>query len=95
MIQGGSLVNKDVPPYVMAARQPIQFCGINSVGLNRRGFSKEQIENIQQIYRLVYMSKMNTTQALVKVEEEIAPCAEKDLIVEFIRSSERGIIKGA
>lgn len=95
MIQGGSLVNKDVPPYVMAARQPIQFCGINSVGLSRRGFSKEQIENIQQIYRLIYLSKMNTTQALQKVTEEIPDSEEKDIILRFIQESERGIIKGA
>ncbi len=95
MIQGGSLINKDVPPYVLAARQPIQFCGINNVGLSRRGFSKEQIERIQQIYRIVFLSKMNTTQALQKVMDEIPESAERETILQFIQSSERGIIKGA
>lgn len=94
MIQGGSLINKDVPPYVMAGRQPVQFSGINTVGLSRRGFSKEQIENIQQIYRLIYLSKMNTTQALRKVAEEIPDSEEKDTVLRFIQESERGIIKG-
>ena len=95
MIQGGSLINKDVPPYVMAGRQPIQFCGINTVGMGRRGFTNGQIENIQQIYRLIYLSKMNTTQALEKVLQEIPQSDERDRIVDFVRSSERGIIKGA
>ncbi len=95
MIQGGSLINKDVPPYVLAARQPIQFCGINTVGLGRRGFTKEQIESIQQIYRIVYQSNLNTTHAVEKVAEEIPVSEERNVILRFIRESERGIIKGA
>lgn len=95
MIQGGSLINKDVPPYVLAARQPIQYCGINTVGLGRRGFSKEQIDSIQQIYRLLYMSKLNVSQALERIEAEVPQSAERDSIVRFVRESERGVIKGA
>lgn len=95
MIQGGSLIHKDVPPFVLAAREPTQFCGINSVGLGRRGFTKEQIDAIQQTYRLIFMSKLNVSQALEQVEQEVAPCAERDLIVDFIKTSPRGIIKGA
>ncbi len=94
MIQGGSHVNKDVPPFVMAARDPIQFCGINSVGLGRRGFTKEQVETIQQVYRLVYMSKMNMSQAVEKVLADMPQSAERDLIVNFIKESPRGVIKG-
>ena len=94
MIQGGSHVNKDVPPFVMAARDPIQFCGINSVGLGRRGFTKEQVETIQLVYRLVYMSKLNMTQAVEKVLAEVPQSAERDLIINFIKESPRGVIKG-
>ena len=94
MIQGGSHVNKDVPPYVLAARDPIQFCGINSVGLGRRGFTKEQVETIQQAYRTIFVSKLNISQALEKVMTEMPQSVERDLIVDFIKSSPRGVIKG-
>ncbi len=94
MIQGGSHVNKDVPPYVLAARDPIQFCGINSVGLGRRGFTKEQVEAIQQAYRTIFVSKLNISQALEKVMTEMPQSVERDLIVDFIKSSPRGVIKG-
>ena len=94
MIQGGTHVNKDVPPYVIAARYPVQFCGINSVGLERRGFTKEQVETIQQAYRLIFMSKMNITQALERVLADMPASPERDLIVDFIKTSDRGVIKG-
>lgn len=94
MIQGGSLIHKDVPPFVLAAREPTQFCGINSVGLARRGFTKEQLDSINQVYKLVYMSKLNITQALDQVLAEVPQSAERDLIVDFIKTSPRGVIKG-
>lgn len=94
MIQGGSKINKDVPPFVTAAREPLQYCGINSVGLNRRGFTKTQIETIQQVYRLVFMSGLNMSQAAERVLADVPACEERDLIVHFIRSSPRGVIKG-
>ena len=95
MIQGGSKVNKDIPPYIIAAREPIQYCGINSIGLNRRGFTREQINTIQDVYRFVYSPLYNTTQALQHAEEELPKCQERDLILEFIKESPRGIVKGA
>ena len=94
MIQGGSKVNKDVPPYAVVAREPIAFCGINSVGLNRRGFTPEQIHTIQEVYRIIYNSGLNTTQALAKVEAEMPASPERDMIVNFVKASPRGIIKG-
>jgi len=94
MIQGGSLINKDVPPYVLAAREPTQFCGINSVGLGRRGFTKEQLDAIQQTYRLIFMSKMNISQAVEQVLKEVPQSTERDTIVDFIKNSPRGVIKG-
>ena len=93
MIQGGSKVNKDIPPYVIAAREPIAFCGINSVGLNRRGFTPEQIHTIQEVYRLVFNSGLNTSQALDKIEATLPQSAERDTIIQFIKQSTRGIIK--
>lgn len=94
MIQGGSRTSKDVPPFAIAAREPITFCGINSVGLNRRGYTAEQIHTIQEVYRILYNSGLNTTQALEKIEATIPQCAERDTIVQFIKNSPRGIIKG-
>lgn len=93
MIQGGSKVNKDIPPYAIIAREPIAFCGINSVGLNRRGFTPEQIHTIQEVYRLLYQNGMNTTQALDYIEATMPQSAERDGIVVFIRQSTRGIVK--
>ena len=93
MIQGGSKINKDIPPYAIVAREPIAFCGINSVGLNRRGFTPEQIHIIQEVYRLIYQSGMNTTQALEHIEATMPQSAERDTIVSFIRNSTRGIVK--
>ena len=93
MIQGGSKINKDIPPYAIVAREPIAFCGINSVGLNRRGFTPEQIHTIQEVYRLIFQSGMNTTQALEHIEATMPQSAERDTIVSFIRNSTRGIVK--
>jgi UDP-N-acetylglucosamine acyltransferase len=95
MIQGGSRVNKDIPPYAIAAREPIQYCGINSIGLNRRGFTREQINAIQDVYRLVYSPLYNTTQAIQHAEAELPDSPERNLILSFIKESPRGIIKGA
>lgn len=93
MIQGGSKINKDIPPYVIAAREPIAFCGINSVGLNRRGFTPEQIHTIQETYRLIYQGGMIVSQALERIEAEIPASPERDLILSFVRNSTRGIVR--
>ncbi|MBO7457502.1 MAG: acyl-ACP--UDP-N-acetylglucosamine O-acyltransferase [Paludibacteraceae bacterium] len=93
MIQGGSKINKDIPPYIIAAREPIAYTGINSIGLNRRGFTPEQIHTIQEVYRIIYNNGMNTTQALDFIESNIPACAERDTIVDFVRASTRGIVR--
>jgi len=94
MIQGGSRTSKDIPPYVIAAREPIAYCGINSVGLNRRGFTPEQIHIIQEVYRLIYNSGLNTSNALEQIEATVPQTAERDYIIDFIRKSQKGIVKG-
>ena len=94
MIQGGSKINKDVPPYIIAAREPISYCGINSVGLNRRAFTQEQITAIQNVYRLIYLSGLNVSQAIAQVEETLPPSTERDLILDFVKGSPRGIVRG-
>lgn len=94
MIQGGSKVSKDIPPYCTAAREPISFVGVNSIGLKRRGYTNEQINLIQDIYRIVFQSKLNTSNAIAKVIKTISESEERDLILKFIQASERGIIKG-
>ena len=93
MIQGGSKINKDIPPYVIAAREPIAYCGINSVGLNRRGFTPEQIHTIQEAYRLIYQGGMIVSQALDTIEATMPQTPERDAILHFIRNSERGIVR--
>ena len=93
-IAGGSLVRKDVPPYVKAAREPLSYVGINSVGLRRRGFSSEKITEIQNIYRLLYQKKYNNAQATEIIEAEMLASPERDEILQFIRNSQRGIMKG-
>ena len=93
MIQGGSKINKDIPPYIIAAREPIAYCGINSVGLNRRGFTPEQIHTIQEVYRIIYQSGLITSQALEQIETTLPQSPERDTIIEFVRASARGIVK--
>ena len=94
MIQGGSKVLKDVPPFVLAGRDPICYCGLNSVGLRRHGFDEQQIEAIHAIYRVLFQSGLNVTQAVTQIINTIPQSAERDLIVNFIQSSPRGILKG-
>ncbi len=94
IIAGGSLIGKDVPPFSKAAREPLRYCGINTVGLKRRGFTSEKINEIQEVYRTVYLKGYNTSLALEKIEVECPPSKERDEIVNFIRKSERGIMKG-
>ncbi|WP_374166027.1 acyl-ACP--UDP-N-acetylglucosamine O-acyltransferase [Arcticibacter sp. MXS-1] len=93
-VTGGSLVRKDVPPYVKAAREPLSYVGINSVGLRRRGFTSEQINEIQDIYRTLFVKKYNITTALDIIEAERQPTEIRDEILDFIRNSNRGIMKG-
>ena len=94
MIAGGSLVRKDVPPYTKAAREPLSYSGINSIGLRRRGYPNDKINEIQEIYRQVYLKGLNNSKALDVLELEMVPSRERDEIINFIRSSDRGIMKG-
>lgn len=94
MVAGGSLVRKDVPPYTKAAREPLSYSGINSIGLRRRGFSNDKINEIQEIYRQIYLKGLNNSKALNVVELEMPSSTERDEIINFIRSSDRGIMKG-
>lgn len=94
MIQGGGLINKDIPPYVKAAREPIAYTGVNSIGLRRRGFTNEQIRDIQEVYRYLYLSRLNVTDALERIEAELPATKERDEIILFIKNSKRGIIRG-
>lgn len=93
-VTGGSLVRKDVPPFVKAAREPLSYVGINSVGLRRRGFESDKIREIQNIYRILYQKNYNNTQAVQIIEAEMEATPERDEILQFIRDSQRGIMKG-
>ena len=93
-IAGGSLVRKDIPPYVLVANEPLAYAGVNSVGLRRRGFSIEKINEIQEIYRYIFQKGLNISQALSLVESEMGDTEERRIIVDFIRLSERGIVRG-
>jgi UDP-N-acetylglucosamine acyltransferase len=94
MISGGSLIGKDIPPYVMAARHPIAYAGVNSVGLRRRKFSNEQISQIQDIYRIIFQQGLPTSDAIALIEKEIVASAERDEVLAFVKSSSRGLMKG-
>ncbi len=93
-IAGFSQVRKSVPPFVRVAREPLQFIGVNTIGLARRGFDKEVIKQIEDIYRLIFVRGHNMTNALELVEQEITDNATRAQIVNFIRSQKDGIIKG-
>jgi UDP-N-acetylglucosamine acyltransferase len=92
-IQGGSKVGKDVPPYILAGREPLAFAGLNIVGLRRRNFSQEKIGELNEIYRTIYQKGMNHSDAVNYIELHFSVSAERDHILAFIRSSERGIIR--
>jgi UDP-N-acetylglucosamine acyltransferase len=94
MISGGSLVRKDVPPFTKAARDPLSFVGINSIGMRRRGYSFEKINEIQDIYRVIFNKNLNVSQAIAYIEAEMPPTPERDEILTFISGSSRGIMKG-
>lgn len=94
MIQGGALINKDIPPFVKAAREPIAYTGVNSIGLRRRNFTNDQIREIQEIYRFLYLSQLNVSDAVERIEAELPATRERDEIIMFIRNAKRGIIRG-
>lgn len=93
-ITGQTGVRKNVPPYVKAAREPLSYVGINSVGLRRRGFSNEKILQIEDIYRTLYVKGYNVSNALSIIEQESPDSPEKAQILDFIRNSKDGIMRG-
>ena len=92
MIGGGLRVTKDVPPYILAMGEPLQYGGINSIGLRRRGFSAESMSAMKKAYRLIYRSKLNVSQAVERIGAELEDSPEVKNILEFIIKSERGLI---
>ena len=93
-IAGGSLVRKNVPPYIKAAREPLSYIGINGIGLRRRGFDIDRIQSIEDIYRTLYVLNNNMTQAVKAAELELPTSSDKDTVLSFIRQSDKGIIRG-
>ena len=94
MVSGGSLVRKDIPPFVKAGREPLSFIGINSIGLRRKNFSEKEITEIQNIYRILYQKGNNNTQAINKIEIDFKISEIRDEIISFVRNSGRGIMRG-
>src|SRR5580698_4480801 len=94
IVSGGCLVNKDIPPFVRAARHPTTYAGVNSIGLRRRGYTTDQINQILEVYRTLFIRGYNTSTALKIIEAEIPASPDKDEIVNFVQESVRGIMKG-
>lgn len=94
MVSGGSLVRKDIPPFIKAGREPLSYVGINSIGLRRRNFSNEKIREVQEIYRYIYQKGLNISQAVEIIEAEMPASTERDEVLLFIKDSKRGIIRG-
>lgn len=94
-IAGGTEIIKDIPPFIKAGRHPLSYVGVNSVGLQRRGFSSEKINGILEIYRNIYTRGLNITQATAFIENELPATDERNEIIKFIKESKRGILKAA
>lgn len=95
MVGGTAKINKDIPPFVLCGREPICYCGVNIVGLRRRGFDSEVIRNIKDIYETIYLSGYNISDGCSKVEAGFPQSVERDMILDFIRNSKRGVIRAS
>jgi UDP-N-acetylglucosamine acyltransferase len=93
-IGGASLIRKDVPPYVKAAREPLAFAGVNSVGLRRRGYTDDQVREIEDVYRILYVQNSNVSKGIKQIEEQLPATPLRDEIIDFIKTSEIGVIRG-
>lgn len=93
-VTGGSKVRKNIPPYIKAGREPLAYVGVNSVGLKRRGFEDEDVRKIEDIYRLIFVQNANIGKGLEQVENTLTPSLFKEEIIGFIKSSDKGVIKG-
>jgi len=93
-ITGNSMVRKNVPPFVKAAREPLSYVGVNSIGMRRRGFTDEQVANVEDTYRIIYVQNNNMSKAIKIAEVELSENAEKSKILDFIQNSNKGIMRG-
>ena len=93
-IAGASLVRKNVPPYIKAAREPLAYAGVNGIGLRRRNLPEETINQIHEIYRILFVKGYNISNALDEIESTIEPTPERESILSFIRQAETGIVRG-
>ena len=93
-IGGASLIRKDVPPFIKAAREPLTFAGVNSVGLRRRGYSDEQVREIEDIYRILYVQNNNISKGLEAVRDQMQDSPLRQMILDFVETSDKGIIRG-
>ncbi len=91
-IAGGYRCTQDVPPYILVSGEPLKYSGLNVVGLRRRGFTNETINQLKEVYRLIYRSEFNISQALEQIQSAFEPTEEIQKVISFIRRSERGII---
>jgi UDP-N-acetylglucosamine acyltransferase len=94
MVGAMSGVGKDVPPYIKAGRDPLSYVGINSIGLRRRNYDNETINDIQEIYRILYQRGLNNSDAVEFIEANLPASNERDDVILFVRNSKRGIIRG-
>ena len=94
LVGGGTLLNKDVPPYVRISRFPASYIGVNTIGLRRRGFTSEKIRSIQGIYHKLFVENKNISKGIIAIDESIEDSDEKNLILQFARASKNGLIKG-
>ena len=95
MVQGGSKISQDIPPYILVGRDPLIYCGLNVVGLRRRHFTSEQINTINEAYRILYLQGLNTSNAIATIQSSCAQTPEIESITSFIQESQRGIVKGS
>ena len=93
MIQGGSRFSQDIPPFIIAGKEPIRYAGINLIGLRRRGFSAETIQNIHEAYRIIYQGNLTRADAIQQIKEVLPQSPEIQYIIDFVENSQRGIIK--
>lgn len=93
MIQGGSRTSMDIPPFVIAGKEPIRYAGLNIIGLRRRGFSNELIELIKEAYNIIYNGTGTRAEAIQQIKDTLTITPEIQYIIDFVGSSERGIIK--
>lgn len=93
-IGGASLIRKDIPPFIKAAREPMTFAGVNSVGLRRRGYTDEQVREIEDIYRILYVQNNNISKGIESIKDSITDSPIRRMILDFIERSDKGIIRG-